>query len=32
MENQTSYAQPDKPLHSEIVKEIKRFLNQVHSN
>lgn len=29
MENQTSYAQPDKPLHSEMVKEMRSFLNYV---
>jgi pimeloyl-ACP methyl ester carboxylesterase len=29
MENQTSYAQPNKPLHSEIVKEMRSFLNYV---
>ncbi len=29
MENQASYAQPNKPLHSEIVKEMRSFLNYV---
>lgn len=27
MENQTSYADPNKPLHSQLTKEIKSFLN-----